>query len=88
MKKELLKQMLIMAGLSFKSVGAKELLLIIDYSTTLRPVSHTGSGRYSRIRDVSTNVIEVLNKLKIDYYTGNDAPRGGKTGFFIKLLNF
>ena len=49
------------------------------------PASYTGSGRYINLSDYSF-YIEILLKDKGYKYTrGNDAPRSGKNGDFIKV---
>lgn len=37
------------------------------------------------LHDNSANLEWGLHALGIDYETGNDAPRGGKNGYFVKL---
>lgn len=59
--------------------------LIENPNKTLRPVSWSRSKGHMNLRDVSANCINGLNLVGIDFETGNDAPRGGKEGFFIRL---
>ena len=52
-----------------------------------RPVYTQGSSwKHSSLIDKSNELTSVLKKLKIDYSTTNDAPRGGKTGFRLDVL--
>jgi hypothetical protein len=46
---------------------------------------YTGSGNHINLVDMSFYIIGILNALKLKYSTGNDAPRGGKNGDFIKV---
>ena len=59
-----------------------------DLSTNniLRPIFSQGSTwKHSSLTDKSIELTSVLRKLKISFTTGNDAPRGGKTGYFVKI---
>lgn len=52
----------------------------------LRPVYSQGSSwKYSSLIDISNSVELALKSLDIEFETGNDSPRGGKTGYFIKI---
>jgi hypothetical protein len=52
----------------------------------LRPVYSQGSSwKQSTLVDKSTELESVLRLLKIEFSTGNDSPRGGKTGYFVKI---
>ena len=52
----------------------------------LRPVFTKGSTwKHSSLIDKTIELTTVLRKLNIDFSTGNDAPRGGKTGMFVKI---
>ncbi|MCP4984924.1 MAG: hypothetical protein GY928_02310 [Colwellia sp.] len=51
---------------------------------------HTsGSGRFTTNTDGTDAAIKILQdaglKLNIDFVTGNDSPRGGKTGNYVEL---
>lgn len=50
---------------------------------TLRPVKWHGKGK--NLEDKSSNYLDLLSSLGIAYTTGNDAPRGGKEGYFVKI---
>lgn len=51
----------------------------------IRPCYTSGSGRYSQNAGSVKEVTEILDALKIKYITGNDSPRGGHTGNWIKI---
>jgi hypothetical protein len=59
--------------------------LIHNPKSICRPCSWSRSKGYCNLRDMSYNVMDALDLLGIDYETGNDAPKGGKSGDFIKL---
>jgi hypothetical protein len=53
----------------------------------LRPVFSQGSSwKHSSLVDKSQELIAVLTILKLKFETGNDAPRGGQTGYFVKII--
>ncbi len=49
----------------------------------MRPVWWRRRG--SSLRDNHENLEHGLTVIGIDYTTGNDAPRGGKDGYFVRL---
>lgn len=52
-----------------------------------RPVGVTGSLRYAKYTvDHTDNILNACELMGYEYETGNDAPKGGKTGNFIKVL--
>jgi hypothetical protein len=52
----------------------------------LRPIFTQGSTwKHSSLIDKSYELTSALRKLNIDFVTGNDAARGGKTGYFVKI---
>lgn len=53
----------------------------------VRPVWTSGSGRYCKNCDHTRDVCAVLDALRVKYVTGNDAPRGGLTGNYIKIIS-
>ena len=59
--------------------------LIENPKQTLRPVSWSRSKGHMNLKDNSANIIWGLNLVGVDFETGNDAPRGGKEGFFVRL---
>lgn len=78
-----------------KLVAAKELnknslvygwVSALTSNEVLRPVFSQGSTwKYSSLVDKSNELITVLRKLGVEFVTGNDAARGGKTGYFVKI---
>lgn len=52
----------------------------------IRPCYTQGSGRHTSVADHTMPICMLLEKLKIKYITGNDAPRGGQCGKYIKIL--
>ena len=46
-----------------------------------------GQKSHMTLIDRSPRIKEVLNKAKISYTIGNDAPRGGQEGYFLKLTD-
>lgn len=61
---------------------------VLDLNTNdvLRPVFSQGnSWKHSLLIDKTLELVAVLRNLKIDFEIGNDAPRNGKAGFFVKI---
>lgn len=59
--------------------------LIENPTTTIKPILWKRSGGWTTLKDHSNNLINGLNLIGIDFENGNDAPRGGKEGFFVRL---
>ncbi len=60
---------------------------IIEGETEFRPVFSQGrSWKNSSLVDKTNELESVLRKLKLNFSTSNDAPRGGKTGVRIDIL--
>ena len=58
----------------------------LQSNEVLRPVFSQGSTwRHSSLIDKSNELTIILKKLGIEFVTGNDAARGGKTGYFVKI---
>lgn len=55
------------------------------YETKIYTDRWVGSGRRKNLQSTHSNVVELLGALKLKYKTGNDAPRGGREGNFIKI---
>lgn len=51
----------------------------------IRPVHTSGSGRFTINLDYTNDCKAILTFLKLKFETGNDSPRGGLTGNFIKI---
>ena len=58
----------------------------IQSNEILRPVFSQGSSwKHSSLVDKTIELTAVLRKLGIEFTTGNDASKGGKTGYFVKI---
>src|SRR5690554_4627730 len=51
----------------------------------VRPDYTTGSGRFKRNVQTGPWVMALLDWIGVKYEAGNDAPRGGMTGNYIKI---
>ena len=56
----------------------------IIYNRTSHPYYYSGSGRFVRCAGVD-RISAALKLIGVDFEIGNDAPRGGHSGHFIKL---
>ena len=56
------------------------------WENTIRPVTTSGSGRFTTNLDYTRDVENLLDLIGVKYISGNDAPRGGATGNFIKII--
>lgn len=54
----------------------------------MRPCWTSGSGRFCKNMDYTADTCLLLDILRVQYERGNDAPRGGLTGNFIRIKNF
>lgn len=45
-----------------------------------------GTGRYSQAVDITNDVCRLLDVCDIAYECGNDAPRGGVNGKYVKII--
>lgn len=52
-----------------------------------RPVSCRHNGRHSRNINNTNKYLSLLQEMNIKYETGNDAPRGGECGNYIKITS-
>lgn len=52
----------------------------------IRPVYTSGSGSHTSYQDHTIAITSLLDKLKVRYVVGNDAPRGGQLGSYIKIV--
>ena len=60
---------------------------LIEGRKEFRPVYSQGSSwKHSSLFDRRAEFTKILDLLSIEYESGNDAPRGGKTGAFIKII--
>jgi hypothetical protein len=63
--------------------------IIIDISkgiTQVRPVYKVPNKK--TIINVNLELIEILNKLNINFVVSNDAPKGGQIGLLITIKTF
>ena len=67
----------------FANLGKRTYMV---YGDIIRPCTTSGHGRFTTSLDYTADVCRLLDRLKIKYISGNDSPRGGKTGNFIKVL--
>jgi len=51
----------------------------------IRPCHTSGTGRFCTNLDYTDQIKYLLDKIGVKYISGNDSPRGGKTGNFIKV---
>ena len=70
-----------------KFQNKKSFNLIVELLTIgiCRPVVSYGYGRYITYRDYTDDILAIINTNSVEI--GNDAPRGGKLGKFIKIKN-
>ena len=71
-------------GLKVSSFAAEALAQILE-SGKANTVKVTGSGRRTSYQVFTFEVRNLLDKLGMKCYVGNDAPRGGKAGEFVAL---
>lgn len=58
----------------------------LETNQVLRPIFTQGtSWKHSSLVDKEFELTNVLNQLGIEFTKGNDAPRSGKTGAFVKI---
>lgn len=70
---------------SIKVAYQGTLFLIENPKETIRPVSWSNKGR--SLRDSSGDLEKGLMLIGVDFETGNDALRGGKSGYFVRLTS-
>jgi hypothetical protein len=56
-----------------------------DNAIKLRPCYYQGSGRYAKTVDHSAALVQLCDLLGLRYEIGNDAPRGGKGGAWVRI---
>ncbi len=52
----------------------------------IRTCHTSGSGRYTTNLDYTEEVKRILMLIGVKFESGNDSPRGGKPGNFIKII--
>jgi hypothetical protein len=60
--------------------------LINGYKQFNTCYSQGKSWKHSSLVDKTKEFTNVLDKMGIEYIVGNDAPRGGRTGEFVKII--
>ena len=88
MKKETIKKRLEKANVN-KGTASYRLLtewLNTEGDNIIRPCWTSGRGRFTTNLDYTQQLANLLTTLKVRYAAGNDAPRGGKSGNYIKIL--
>lgn len=73
-------------GISKSSNSYKMVKNALETGNVIRPNYHQGSGRFGSTNENKIGVEALLRKMNISFESGNDAPRGGKTGEWIKIL--
>jgi len=88
MKKETIKRRLKKANVNKCSASYKLLVnwLNAEGNNVIRPCWTSGRGRFTTNLDYTQQLANLLTSLKVRYTVGNDAPRGGKSGNYIKIL--
>lgn len=87
MKKETIKRRLEKANVA-KNAASYRLLtewLNAEGNNIIRPCWTSGRGRFTTNLDYTEQLKSLLSSLKVRYTVGNDAPRGGKCGNYIKI---
>lgn len=74
-------------GMSKTNKVYKTLLTSIDESNVMiiRPVRVSGTCKYKHYDDRRTAFITMLTYMGMTYEIGNDAPKQGKLGWYIKV---
>ena len=92
MKQSTIAKKLSLLKISHSSIAYKIVADVVDaqnassaYGKIIRPCHLSGCGRYATNLDYTTDICQLLDTLKIKYECGNDAPRGGLPGNFIKI---
>lgn len=83
--KTLSKRLAIRFNGSKSSFAYKTAKSVINGERVIRPCHTSGSGRFTTNLDYTSDVMQILSLLGVKYEIGNDSPRGGKTGNFIKI---
>ena len=59
---------------------------VINGSEIIRPCYASGRGKFTSNQDHTQITENYLSKIGIMFESGNDSPRGGKTGNYIKII--
>lgn len=73
-----------------KTTSAYKLIVAAcnEGNAIIRPCWTSGSGRFCSNMDYTKDTCHLLDLLRVRYERGNDAPRGGLPGNFIKIKHF
>ena len=52
----------------------------------IRPCYTSGSGRFTKNMDYTEDLKAILRLAGVKFESGNDSPKGGKPGNYIKIL--
>lgn len=63
----------------------KNIEALLNGAEMVRTCHTSGSGRFTSNIDSHAATIDGLTKLGLKFTQGNDSPRGGKTGQWVKL---
>ena len=88
MKKETIAKRLGKAKVN-KTTSAYQLLTVWlsnPLSPVIRPCWTSGKGRFCKNMDYTQDLCTLLESLRVRYELGNDAPREGKTGNYIRII--
>lgn len=69
-------------SVSYKLISS----LINGHHYLLRTCKTSGTGRFTKNMNYTAETEELLNLVGIKFETGNDSPRGGRTGNFIRVI--
>lgn len=88
MKKETIVKRLSKSSVNKTTIAYKLLKawLESDDNHLIRPCHTSGRGRFCKNLDYTRELESLLAELRVRYLVGNDSPRGGKTGNYIKIL--
>lgn len=70
---------------SKSSFAYKSAQSVINGEREIRTCHTSGSGRFTSNLDYTSDVVELFNLLGLKFEQGNDSPRGGKTGNFVRV---
>ena len=71
---------------SKNTVAYRTISALTSNNQLLRPVHTSGSGRFTSNLDYTSDFKELLDIVGLKYEFGNDAPKGGLTGNYFKIL--
>lgn len=72
-----------------KTTSAYHLLAVWlknPFSPVIRPCWTSGKGKFCKNLNHTQDLCNLLELLRVRYELSNDAPRGGKTGNYIRII--